>query len=401
MYGRPVRWVRKSCGLVLGVLAVGACAGSLASAAPAPAPIRIGLLVSLEGAGQVFGPAQVNGAWLAVEQIDQAGGVDGAQLRLVVRDDRSDPATGRRAMRQLIRQEQPIAVLGPTLSAVAYVADPVANRLETPVLGISNTATGIVGACAHPCAWSWRDSLGEAIAVPANISDYVLEAHPSTAAIVQLAGDVLGRQEAGLARGSLRENGVRVVADVRLPATGSVVAGVRRAVARRPAALFVGTVSGSAAAQIIKAARAAGFRGTFLGGNVMNSDATAALAGEAGAGTRSASAWYRDNDFPANSAFVSAYRQRYGVPPDQFATQAYTGVQVVADALRRGRVATSRQPIERQRALLQRALPSVALLSPLGPFRFTADHDVEQIVWILAMDGRGGHRLVGFCNAGC
>ncbi len=349
----------------------------------------------------MFGPAQVKGAQLAVDQINQTGGVDGAQLRLVVRDDRSDPAVGKRTMRQLIRRERPIAVLGPTLSAVAYVADPVANQLETPVIGISNTASGIVGRCRYPCSWSWRDSLGEAIAVPANITDYVLDEHPTTAAIVRAAGDLLGQQEAQLAIASFRRNGVRVVANVELPPSGSVIPGIRRALAHRPTALFIGTVSGATAAQTIKAARAAGFRGTFLGGNVMNSDATAALAGRAGAGTRSASAWYHDNDFPANAAFVSAFTQRYGQPPDQFATQAYTGVQVVADALRRGHVVTSRGSIATQRTLLQRALPRVALLTPLGPFRFTSDHDVEQIVWILAMDGGGHHRLVGFCNPGC
>ena len=39
--------------------------------------------------------------------------------------------------------------------------------------------------------------------------------------------------------------------------------------------------------------------------------------------------------------------------------------------------------------------------TPLGPFRFTADHDVSQIVWILSVTKTGGPRLVGFCNPTC
>jgi branched-chain amino acid transport system substrate-binding protein len=385
-----------------------ACAAMLAIVAGAQAhgtsslpPIKIGTVFSTLGAGDVYGPQQIKGAELAVDQINAAGGIDGAPLRLVEQNDDSIPANGAVAMRTLIQHDGVVAVLGPTLSQVAYTADPIANELKTPVLGVSNTGTGIVGTCSYPCTWSWRDSLGEAIAVPADVAAYVLDVHPSTAAIVWLKGDLLGIQEAKLAAQSLPANGVRVTANVALPATGGVTAAVGRALAGSPEALFVGTVSGESAAAVIKAARRAGFKGTFLGGNTMNSDATAALAGVAGEGARSASAWYRGNDFPANSAFVTAYHQAYGSEPDQFATQAYVGVQIIAAALADARIAGSGAPIAEQRAMLQRSLPSVTMLTPLGPFRFTSDHDVSQIVWILAMDGRGGHRLAGFCDPGC
>ena len=387
-------------GVAAAVMAAAVACG-LAAGASTPPAIKIGTLFSTIGSGNVFGPQQLEGAQLAVAQINAAGGVDGAMLRLVEQNDDSDPASGAVAMRTLIQHDGVVAVLGPTLSAVAYKADPIANRLRTPVLGVSNTASGIVGTCAFSCAWSWRDSLGEAIAVPADIEAYSLQAHPSTAAVVVASDDVLGGQEAALAKSSFPANGVRVVGSSSVPSTGSVVAGVRAALAGHPQVLFVATVSGQVAAEVIKAARAAGFTGTFLGGNTMNSDATARLAGSGGSGARSASAWYRNNDFPANSAFVTAYRQTYGTNPDQFATQAYVGVQILADALQRGRVGGSTAPIAKQRAMLQQALPNVTLLTPLGPFRFTSDHDVSQIVWVLAMDGHGGHTLAGFCDPGC
>jgi hypothetical protein len=40
-------------------------------------------------------------------------------------------------------------------------------------------------------------------------------------------------------------------------------------------------------------------------------------------------------------------------------------------------------------------------MTPLGPFRFTQDHDVSQIVWVLSMTAAGGHTLVGFCDPDC
>jgi hypothetical protein len=36
----------------------------------------------------------------------------------------------------------------------------------------------------------------------------------------------------------------------------------------------------------------------------------------------------------------------------------------------------------------------VRMNTPLGPFHFTADHDVDQPIWIVAMNGKGGYGLV-------
>lgn len=377
-----------------------ACAAS-GGAAPAPAPVTIGAVLSLTGGGDVYGPQQMKGAQLAVAQINAAGGVDGVPLRLVVRNDGSSPGAGVDVMRSLIEHDGVTAILGPTLSIVAVEADPVADRLATPVVAVSNTATGIVGDCSYPCTWIWRDSLGEATAVPADIEQYVLANHPSSAAIFHVSGDKLGIDEGRIAAETFAGIPVRVVANAAVPATGDVGPVVRRALRAHPAVVFIGASFGQRAADVMTAARAAGFTGTFLGGNTLNSATTARLAGTAGSGARSGAAWYAGNDFPANQSFITAYRQTYSQAPDQFAAQAYVGVQIIADALERGHVATSTQPLAARRAALQRALRRVALMTPLGPFRFTATHDVSQIVWILSTTAAGGHNLVGFCDPGC
>jgi branched-chain amino acid transport system substrate-binding protein len=395
--------------LVLAVLVLaGAAAGivGLSDSASAPgkaskAPLPIGVVFSLTGGGNVYGPQQLRAARLAVAQVNAAGGIDGAKLRLVVLDDRSEPPQGAADMRRLIQKDGVLAILGPTLSDVAVAADPVADLLQTPVLAVSNTKRGIVGDCLYPCTWVWRDSLGEAVAVPANITDYRLRFHPSTAVVLHTSDDVLGSDEASIARSSFAENGIRVLASITLPRTGSVSRGVGRAVAAKPDVIFVATTFGAVAAKAIKEARAAGFTGVFLGSNTMNSAATTRAAGAAGEGTRSGAAWYPGNDFPANAEFVTAYRQAYREAPDQFAAQAFVGVQILAAAMASAGLGGSTEPLAERRAALQEALGDVALMTALGPFRFTPDHDVSQIVWVLAMDGRGGHDLVGFCNPGC
>jgi branched-chain amino acid transport system substrate-binding protein len=72
----------------------------------------------------------------------------------------------------------------------------------------------------------------------------------------------------------------------------------------------------------------------FIGGNGLNSSQLAKLAGPAAEGAISGAAWFIDADTPGNQAFVKAYREKYNNPPDQFAAQAYTGVYLLAYAIR-------------------------------------------------------------------
>ena len=399
----PARTGRTAALLAAGLvaLATGACGD--APQATRPPTLTLGALVSISGQASSLGPAQERGARLAVEELNAAGGVDGAQVELAVADDRSHPERGAAEMRRLI-DDGAVAVLGPTLSLVAVEAHPVADELRTPVVAISNTVSGIVGRCPYSCEWIWRASVGAKVTVAAAIAYETDRRRAATAAIVRSGGDLLAASESEVALTELRAGGAQVAAPVTIPVGGAPAAldrAVVRAIADRPDLLFVSSSSVDQAAGMIRAARGQGFRGQIIGGNLLNNGGVARAAGAAGAGTRTGAAWFAGNRFPANTSFVRAYRRAYGEAPDQFAAQAYAGVQIVAEAIERGDAAASGLPIAERRARVQKGLADVALTTPLGPFRFTPAHDVDQIAWILGLTGRGGHRLVGFCTPTC
>lgn len=107
-------------------LAGAVLAGALAACSD-PQPIRIGLLAGLTGRNYDLGISCRNGASLAVEEINEAGGIGGRKIELLVRDDAQDPATARRMAEELIR-DGVIAIVGPATSSVAAEVLPVANR---------------------------------------------------------------------------------------------------------------------------------------------------------------------------------------------------------------------------------------------------------------------------------
>ncbi len=166
---------------------------------------------------------------------------------------------------------------------------------------------------------------------------------------------------------------------------------VTQAVQLKPDVIFI-TSLGGIPAKIMIEARKQGWTGQFLGGNGFNTATVSKQAGSAGQGARSASAWYIGNNFTSNADFVSAYKQKYGSDPDQFAAQGYTAIKIIADAAKRAGLTFSDLPGDREK--LRAAMETVNIDTPLGPFQFTSNHDVKQTVWVIQMDGNGGFSLV-------
>lgn len=107
-------------------------------------PIKIGLVAALTGQSALSGEAITRGLEVAIEEINQAGGVlDGRTLTLISRDDESNPAKGVAAARNLIEQEKVAVVFGGLDSPVSLAMLPVVHELQVPYMGVWAAATGI------------------------------------------------------------------------------------------------------------------------------------------------------------------------------------------------------------------------------------------------------------------
>lgn len=151
----------------------------------------LGAVLSLTVPASSKGSQQAQAIELAM-QINGGGGIGGAPVQMFIKDDGSDPATGAQLMGALAAKDRALAVIGPTTSEVAIAANPVADQRHMPVIAVSNVVSGIVGSCAHPCSWIWRDSVADAVAVPDAISFVVQTSRPRAAAIVYSAPNLLG-----------------------------------------------------------------------------------------------------------------------------------------------------------------------------------------------------------------
>ncbi|GAB6172101.1 ABC transporter substrate-binding protein [Paradesulfitobacterium aromaticivorans] len=107
--------------------------GSTESAQTSKQPIRIGVVAGLSGAGALPGQMEVNGAKLATEEINAAGGVDGRQIELVVEDSQSTNPGAVAAFQKVVGKDL-VAVIGPVFSTQVQAILPYVEKSKLPVL---------------------------------------------------------------------------------------------------------------------------------------------------------------------------------------------------------------------------------------------------------------------------
>jgi len=101
------------------------------------APIKIGTLTPLTGAGGPYGPVMVKAVRAVVDQVNAAGGVLGRKVELVSEDDQTSPEAGVRAARKLIDVDKVSAILGTWASAVTMAVAPLCWESKTFLATVS------------------------------------------------------------------------------------------------------------------------------------------------------------------------------------------------------------------------------------------------------------------------
>jgi len=117
------------------VLAVGAL--GIPRASRAAEPVNIGALYPTTGSFAQIGQGCVNAAKLAVQMVNDAGGIKsqgGAKLNLIVSDVQSDTTVTRTETDRLISGNKLSAIHGCFASALTLIASEVAERAKVPLL---------------------------------------------------------------------------------------------------------------------------------------------------------------------------------------------------------------------------------------------------------------------------
>ena len=126
--------------VAIAALAMSACAP--------PEPVRLGFIGGLTGRVADLGIAGRNGVALAVEMRNQAGGVNGRPVEMIVEDDKQDVEAAKAATGRLIARKVD-AIVGPMTSSIAMAIVPLANEAKVVVMSPTVTTTALSGIDDH------------------------------------------------------------------------------------------------------------------------------------------------------------------------------------------------------------------------------------------------------------
>jgi branched-chain amino acid transport system substrate-binding protein len=101
--------------------------------------VRIGYLGGLSGRFSDLGESGRNGVQYAIDEANQAGGIKGRRVELLVRDDGQDPEKAIAALDELVAARVEL-VIGPMTSAMAEVVVPAAERAGIVLISPTVTA---------------------------------------------------------------------------------------------------------------------------------------------------------------------------------------------------------------------------------------------------------------------
>ncbi|KGE73373.1 hypothetical protein DC28_04470 [Spirochaeta lutea] len=107
-------------------------------------PIRLGFIGSLTGPISTHGIVSREAVVLAVEEQNLAGGINGRQIELIIRDDKNDPDTAKAALHDLVDQGV-VAVIGPQTSAMSAALLPLLDEISIPVISPSTSSDYFAG----------------------------------------------------------------------------------------------------------------------------------------------------------------------------------------------------------------------------------------------------------------
>ena len=332
--------------LVLGLVVFAGMGCSSSRSGDAENEIVIGEYGSLTGTTATFGISTKNGIDMAIDEINQAGGLLGKRVRVIVEDDQGRPEEAQTVVTKLITRDRVVAILGEVASSRTLAAAPVAQQNGIPMISPSSTNPRVTEVGDYIFRVCFIDPFQGL--VMAKFATDTLKAKN-----VAVLRDIKNDYSVGLADvfvENFKKMGGSIVSDQSYSEGDTDFSAQLTAIkARNPEAIFLPgyyTEVGLVARQ----AKNLGITVPLLGGDGWDSPRLWDIGGEALNGSYYSNHSSMDDPNPAIQKFVADYKARFADAPDALAALGYDSAMILFDAIRR---ANSTEPARIRDAIAQ------------------------------------------------
>jgi branched-chain amino acid transport system substrate-binding protein len=294
--------------------------------------IQIGFFGDLTGPTVDFGLSAKNGVLMAADEINQAGGINGHQIDIVMEDDKGSPEEAAQVAGKLIDRYKVIAIVAAGASGNSLAAAPKAQSAQVPLIAPSSTNPAVTQAGDYIFRACFIDAFqGE---VMAKFAAHTLKA--KKAAILLDFNSPYSRGLSDFFEFSFTKLDGQVVVKQSYAQGDADYRGQLSLIkAASPDVIYIPGYYGDVAI-IARQARQLGLTVPLLGADGWDAPELWELGGDALNNTYISNHYSADDPSETIKKFAHAYRQRYGnLTPDAHAALAYDALRFLAEAIQR------------------------------------------------------------------
>ena len=362
---------------------------ALATAGPAAAEVKIGVLMPLSGKGASYGAHQ-QVAVKMFQEMQEKMGPKGETLKLVVYDTRGENTDAINLARKLIGSDRVVAIVGPLFSGESEVAFPVAAQGKTPIITPTSAKPGIAAAN-RP--WAFRNAL-TSDKLDGALIDRWLAANPGVKKVVILVDtkDAVSKSDGTVVLPAVLKDKSIAVLDTISFQTGDIdySAQVTRAKSLAPDGIVIAALYNEGA-NVAREVRKQGLAQPIVAGLGVMDPRFIELAGPAAEGVMTVNDFWVDNPEAAVAKWVAEYKQRSPSPPSNAAALMYDTLDIVRACAEKGGLTGKADELDRDRERMRDCLARVKdYKAPVtGLTTFNAEGDaLRQPVVLIVRKGK-------------
>ncbi len=339
--------------------------------------IKIALSAPFTGLGSILGEYIKEGALLAVDEINAAGGVNGAKFDLVVYDDQANASVAATVVRRALFDDNAVAIFGPNMSSAVIGVHTLAQQAKKPMLVGATSPSFRYDKVKNEYLFRLRADDGVKVAQQVK---YIVENLKA-----KKPGAILGSTDyctsaLAVAKESFAKYGIQLAAVESMKegdkdATGQVLklknAGID---------CLVGLTHEPEAAVVVKQVRQLKLDVPIVGFSAWGVPAFTDLAGEAAVGVISVQGFNPADTTPVVKKFVDAYKAKWNKEPSDPSQCYYDGVYLLKKAIE---TAGSTDPEK-----IVAALKTIEYSGVQGRMKNDALHNFTDVCYISQFDGK-------------
>ena len=341
------------------------------------ATIKIGGIAPVTGDAATFGISTRNGYEMAIEEVNENGGILGKKVELVFADDKGDPTEGATAAQKLINQDKVVAIVGTVMSKVTLAMAPICQSSGVVLItsGSTNPAVTQVGDYIFRACFldSFQGTVG------ANFAYNYLNAR--TAGIIYDLGNDYTKGLAEFFEKQFETLGGTVVASEGHPSgTTDFTPQLTKIIEAKPDVIYCPDYYNDSGL-IAKQTRGLGYNGPLLGSDGWDSPDLFKIAGDAVNGCYFTNHFSKDDPRPEVQSFVKKYTEKYGEPPEALATLGYDAMGLMLQAIKDAQSTDS--------VKIRDALKNIVYKGVTGTIKFDENRNpIKSVVILKVEDGK-------------